>query len=67
LFQAALDLAECRQGGLFVVVDDPAKAIGRLIAPHDVLADQPADGPPAELTPGDPLAKRGAALPGPGP
>jgi hypothetical protein len=37
LFQTALDLAEERQGGLFVVVSDPAHAIGRLIAPHDVL------------------------------
>ena len=37
LFQTALDLAEERQGGLLVVVDDPAQAIGRLIAPHDVL------------------------------
>jgi hypothetical protein len=37
LFQTALDLAEERQGGLLVVVSDPAQAIGRLIAPHDVL------------------------------
>jgi hypothetical protein len=37
LFQTALDLAEERQGGLLVVVADPAQAIGRLIAPHDVL------------------------------
>ena len=37
LFQTALDLAEERQGGLLVVVADPARAIGRLIAPHDVL------------------------------
>ncbi|HMB02753.1 MAG TPA: hypothetical protein VKP69_03315, partial [Isosphaeraceae bacterium] len=26
--------------------------------PHDVLADEVPDGPPAELTPGDPFAKR---------
>ena len=58
LFQAALDLAECRQGGLFVVIDDPEQAAGKLIAPHDLLGDEVADGPPAELTPGDPLAKR---------
>ena len=58
LYQTALDLAENRQGGLFVVVDDPPSAVGRLIASHDLLADEPADGPPAELTPGDPLAKR---------
>ena len=37
LFQTALDLAEERQGGLLVVVADPARAIGRLIAPHDML------------------------------
>lgn len=37
LFQTALDLAEERQGGLLVVVSDPARAIGRLVAPHDVL------------------------------
>ena len=37
LFQTALDLAEERQGGLLVVVSDPARTIGRLIAPHDVL------------------------------
>jgi hypothetical protein len=37
LFQTALDLAEERQGGLLVVVSEPSQAIGRLIAPHDVL------------------------------
>lgn len=37
LFQTALDLAEDRQGGLLVGVTDPSRAIGRLIAPHDVL------------------------------
>src|SRR5271157_260469 len=37
LFQTALDLAEERQGGLLVVVCDPARAIGRMAAPHDVL------------------------------
>jgi hypothetical protein len=58
LFQTALDLAECRQGGLFVVIDDPDVSIGRLISPHDLLKDEVPDGPPAELTPGDPLAKR---------
>jgi hypothetical protein len=41
LFQTALDLAEERQGGLLVVVFDPASAIGRLIAPHDVLELEP--------------------------
>ena len=41
LFQTALDLAEERQGGLLVVVCDPARAIGRLVAPHDVLDLEP--------------------------
>ena len=58
LFQTALDLAECRQGGLFVVVNDPSASIGRLISPHDLLTDEVPDGPPTELTPGDLLAKR---------
>jgi hypothetical protein len=58
LFQTALDLAEARQGSLFVVVAQPCDAIGRLIAPHDVLSDEIPCGPPPELTPGDPLAKR---------
>ena len=58
LFQTALDLAEGRQGSLFVVVANTCEAIGRLIAPHDVLAGDVPCGPPPELTPGDPLAKR---------
>ncbi len=58
LFQTALDLAECRQGGLFVVIDDPDSALGRLISPHDLLSGEIPDGPPPELMPGDPLAKR---------
>jgi hypothetical protein len=58
LFQTALDLAENRQGGLLVVVGDPAAAVGRLIGPHDVLETAPCFGSPIELTPGDPLAKR---------
>lgn len=58
LFQTALDLAECRQGGLFVVIDDPESAVGRLISPEDLLADAAPEGPPPGLDPGDPLAKR---------
>jgi hypothetical protein len=58
LFQSALDLAECRQGALFVVVDRPEAAFGRLIAPHDRLCDDAPCGPPPELAPRDPLAKR---------
>ncbi len=37
LFQAALDLAEERQGGLLVVVVDPSRAVGRLLDPRDVV------------------------------
>ncbi|HEV3121972.1 MAG TPA: hypothetical protein VGY53_08725 [Isosphaeraceae bacterium] len=58
LFQAALDLAEVRQGGLFVVVSDPPAARGNLIAPHDLLSSSVQNGPPPELAPRDPLAKR---------
>ncbi|MFO0959314.1 MAG: hypothetical protein U0800_18095 [Isosphaeraceae bacterium] len=42
LFQAAVNLAEDRRGALFVVLDDPALALGRLIASHDLL-DAPVD------------------------
>ena len=59
LFQTALDLAECRQGGLFVVINEPETAVGGLISPHDLLSVEIPDGPPVELSPGDPLAKRG--------
>jgi hypothetical protein len=41
-----------------VVIDDPGRSIGRLISPNDLLTDEVPAGPPAELTPGDPLAKR---------
>ena len=58
LFQAALNMAEARQGGLFVVVDDPASAVGRLIARHDLLREDGPAGPPPVLNPGDPLARR---------
>jgi len=60
IFQTALDMAEARQGGLFVVVNDPPSALGRLIAPQDYLDQEPSptDAPPTELAPGDPLAKR---------
>lgn len=58
LFQAALNLAEQRRGALFVVLDEPATALERLIAAHDRLEEQPQPGPPPELAPGDPLARR---------
>jgi hypothetical protein len=57
LFAAALNMAEARRGGLFVVAD-PARAVGRLIARHDLLCDEAPCGPPPELTPRDPLARR---------
>src|SRR5438067_5974132 len=47
LFQTALDLAEGRQGSLLVVVAHPCEAIGRLIAPHAVLANDIPCGPPS--------------------
>ncbi|MDR3637677.1 MAG: hypothetical protein P4L84_27975 [Isosphaeraceae bacterium] len=54
LFQAALNLAEDRKGGLFVVLRDPAKSVAQLIAPQDrivedVIADDPQD--PENLSP----------------
>jgi len=58
LFQTALDLAESRHGGLLVVVNEVEEAIDRLIARHDMLTPEAPLGPPRELTPGDPLAKR---------
>jgi hypothetical protein len=53
LFQTALDLAEERQGGLLVVVDDPSQAIGRLLAPQDVLdfEAEPEPDPETETAP----------------
>ena len=50
LFQTALDLADAREGALFVVVRDPAEAVPQLLAPADRLgSDMPdvdtSDGP----------------------
>jgi hypothetical protein len=61
LFQAALDMAEDRQGGLFVVVRDPEAAVGPLLAPHDRLDAEPGDVAPSTeqaLRERDPLARR---------
>lgn len=58
LLQAALNMSEARQGGLFVVVDRPSEAAGRLVARHDILSDEPVSGPPPEIAPRDPLARR---------
>ena len=44
LFQTALDLADARDGALFVVVRDPAEAVPQLLAPADRLGtDVPDD------------------------
>ena len=56
LFQAALNLAEARQGALLVVVNDPCAAIGRLVATHDVLHTPELCGHDAHVA--DPLGKR---------
>jgi hypothetical protein len=37
LFQTALDLADAREGALFVVLRDPPRAVAQLIAPADRL------------------------------
>lgn len=59
IFAAATNLAEARKGALFVVVDDPQAAVGRLIAAHDLIGPEPPpNGPPIELAPNDPLARR---------
>ena len=41
LFQTALDLADARQGALFVVLRNPINAIAELVAPADVLRSNP--------------------------
>ena len=47
LFQAALDLADAREGALFVVLREPAAQIGLLVAPADRLDVPVAGGVPA--------------------
>jgi hypothetical protein len=37
LFQTALDLADAREGALFVVLKDPQRDLGQLVAPADRL------------------------------
>lgn len=58
LYKTAMDLSEARQGGLFVVVDDPCEAVGRLVSPQDALDENEPRRPPESFNPGDPLAKR---------
>jgi hypothetical protein len=52
LFQIALDLADAREGALFVILRDPDEAVPQLVAPGDRLdvrnhADTPASGAPS--------------------
>ena len=49
IFQTALDLADAREGALFVVARDTANAVAKLVAPPDRL-DVPHDGGIAGLT-----------------
>jgi hypothetical protein len=58
LFQAALNLAEVRQGALFVVAREPEQVVGRLLAPHDLLSAEAQGEPPSELGPREAVAKR---------
>jgi len=44
LFQTALDLADARQGALFVVLRDPPASLAQLVAPGDQLDTARADG-----------------------
>jgi hypothetical protein len=50
IFQTALDLADAREGALFVVVRDPATAVPQLVAPADRL-DTPLQPMPANAAP----------------
>ena len=54
LFQSALDLADARQGALFVVLRDPADAVPKLVASMDRA--EPANGDPGR-TPGAPTKR----------
>lgn len=47
LFLTALNLADAREGALFVVLRDPAAAVGELIAPADRLDQMTGDVPSA--------------------
>ena len=49
IFQTALDLADAREGALFLVARDTANAVAKLVAPPDRL-DVPHDGGNAGLT-----------------
>jgi len=47
LLQVALDLADSRHGGLFAILDDAA-AVGRLVSPADLLANDERESPGAQ-------------------
>jgi len=51
LFQTAFDLADAREGALFVVLRDPASSLTQLVAPGDQLdaARRPSAGAPTRL------------------
>jgi len=51
LFQIALDLADARDGALFVVLRDPAEAVPQLVAPGDRLDVRDHADAPASTTP----------------
>ena len=50
LFQVALDLSDARAGALFVVLRNPLSAMAQLLAPSDVIMDNPARPADAGLT-----------------
>lgn len=50
LFQLALDLSDAREGALFVVPRNPLSAMAGLLAPSDVIMDNPARAPEAGLS-----------------
>jgi hypothetical protein len=50
LFQAALDLADAREGALFVVLRDPDDALRHLVTSEDLLLDPAQPGPAGRRT-----------------
>ncbi len=50
LFQVALDLSDAREGALFVVLRNPLNAMAELLAPTDIIMDNPARPDDAGLT-----------------
>lgn len=50
LFQVALDLSDAREGALFVVLRNPLNAMAELLAPTDVIMDNPVRQPDGGLS-----------------